>query len=378
MRRCRRCTCRAACAPARGPRGPGCPRRCRTSLAISPSQFRSAGGTGGAGGSRRASRARSWSCACSAWPLPPRDGDLVAAGPDRAAPCRSSVSAMMTSLSLARPTPKPTTVVVARLDHGDAAARVGRARASRRPCTAARARRWSTTHDDVVRRLITRATPTISSPSAGLANRRPARVDSSRCGASAKRRPKPRLLTATASVPLGASARGRATAPPTIRSPSRELEQLLHRLAVAGGRRHVVDAHDVGVAEVGEERRPAPWSSRRSTASTASPSRRRVGRRSFTSRTRLIQPSRGQDRRRVLVDDEVLGVELDLLAAAPPILVRRLSAKRVADLVELARARRSSSLRLSLEDAPRSRLASRALLLRAPRGSRWISSCASL
>ena len=71
-----------------------------------------------------------------------------------------------------------------------------------------------------------------------------------------------------------------------------ELEELLHRLAVAGGRRDVDDAARVGDAEVGEEHDAWRACCRRRRPARCRPSRRRVVDRSFTSFCRFTQPSR--------------------------------------------------------------------------------------
>ena len=102
-----------------------------------------------------------------------------------------------------------------------------------------------------------------SSPSARRAYLRPERVDGSRCGRSEKRRLWPWRVTASANGGSGsASSRGLGHLEHARIEAQHahdalavvELEQRLHRVAVAGGRRDVDHAAHVAGAQVREER----------------------------------------------------------------------------------------------------------------------------
>ncbi len=291
-RRCRRCTSPGACGPAPGPPAPGCRWRCSWCPGLPsapwpwssapPSSPRAAASTASGTGEQlhRLLPRHLPAPAAAGADLVLRRARAPASGPSRSpAPARASLSAVQRKAStrssgstLITVTPRP----------GPASSLTSAAWVHQRPGVLGHHRQE-----------VASGPPAPRPPA-----RRPRRAG--RSGARSGSRPR-----CAARAGSGARSRARLTAQHQLRPGQPrvegeradhplavvELEQLLDRVAVAGGRRDVVEAGDVGRAEVGEEdqvalQRPghAPPSPRRprgagwcwgpSSPAPASPSRR--------------------------------------------------------------------------------------------------------
>ena len=218
--RCRRCTSPGACGRARGPRGPRCRRRCSCGRRVGsvgsaggrtlgardggrPSGHLQRGTTSGAG-TMRVKRSRlTTACPCCAratehlgrrgsslgLPFSVSTGSLARsrASADADAHQRSPSSTFITMT----PLPAPASAGISADRYAEHVRR-----------RSARADHASSSPD--------RHHGHTSSPSFGLAKRRPARVEGSRCARSEKRKPKPARVTASANGGSGSSRPRRA------------------------------------------------------------------------------------------------------------------------------------------------------------------------